>query len=251
MNARFGCQACPSNAYCIWSSLRPIEKERLLQIVTFREVVARGRHLFHAGDPLRSLYVLRSGSIKSWNVTQNGDDHIIRFHLPGDVLGLGAISRDRYDCNATTLDTSSVCEIPFYRFQKLADKIPSLNVQLLRWISVELVREEGMMLLRWNRSAPTRLAGFLIHLTQNLGARGYSNREFYLTMGRRDIANFLGLALETVSRTLSQFQDRGLLRVEGRYIRVIDQQRLREISGPQSVRITTENVSLRTSVGCS
>ena len=222
-----------------------MERERLMQIITFRGVLDGGRHLFHAGDPLRSLYVLRSGSIKSWNVTQNGDAHVIRFHLAGDVLGLGAIGSDRYDCNATTLDTCSVCEIPYNRFRKLAEKIPALHVHLLRRISVELVREERMTLSRWSRSASLRLAGFLVQLAQNFELRGYSNNEFYLTMGRRDIANYLGLALETVSRTLSQFQDEGLLRVEGKYIRVTDRQRLTEICGPQYINPMTEDVALR------
>ncbi len=247
MNNSSECQQCPSNAYCIWAVLRPMERERLMQIIKFRGVLGRGRHLFHAGDPLRSLYVLRSGSMKSWNVTQSGDDHVIRFHLPGDVLGLGAIGSDYYDCNATTLDTCSVCEIPFHRFQRLAEKIPALHVLILRRISVELVREERMTLLRWSRSAPTRLAGFLVQLAQNFELRGYSNREFYLTMGRRDIANYLGLALETVSRTLSQFQDEGLLRVEGKYIMVTDRQRLTEICGHQYVKTKTEEVALRAS----
>ncbi len=224
-----------------------MEWERLMQIITFRGVLDRGRHLYHAGDPLRSLYVLRSGSIKSWNVTQSGDAHVIRFHLPGDVLGLGAIGTDCYDCNATTLDTCSVCEIPYSRFQKLAEKIPALNVQLLRQISVELVREERMTLSRWNRSAPIRLAGFLVQLARNFELRGYSDKEFYLTMGRRDIANYLGLALETVSRTLSQFQEEGLLRVEGKYIRVIDRRRLTQICGAQHVKTVTEDVVLRAS----
>jgi CRP/FNR family transcriptional regulator len=226
-----------------------MERERLMQIITCRGVLGRGWQLFHAGDPLRSLYVLRSGSIKSWTVTQNGDDRVIRFHLPGDVLGLGAIGSDRHDCNATTLDTCSVCEIPFNRFQKLAQRIPSLHLQLLRRISLELVHEERMTLLRWSRRAPTRLAGFLVQLAQDFELRGYSNREFYLTMGRRDIANYLGLALETVSRTLSHFQDEGLLRVEGKYIRVTDRQRLTEISGPQDANIVTDNFALHASVG--
>lgn len=224
-----------------------MECERLMQIITFRGVLGRGRHLYHAGDALRSLYVLRSGSIKSWNVTQNGDARVIRFHLPGDVLGLGAIASKSYDCNATTLDTCSVCEIPYSRFQKLAEKIPALNVQLLRRISLELVREERMTLLRWSRSAPVRLAGFLVQLARNFELRGYSDKEFYLTMGRRDIANYLGLALETVSRTLSQFQEEGLLRVEGKHIRVVDRRRLTEICGSQYVKTMTEDVVLRAS----
>jgi CRP/FNR family transcriptional regulator len=150
------------------------------------------------------------------------------FYMPGDVLGLGAISSGSYDCNATTLNTCSVCEIPFNRFQRLAEDLPALNQQLLRMMSRELVQEEQMNLLRSNRSASARIASFLNHMACNQGSIGYLTKDFHLTMRRREIANYLGLALETVSRTLSQFQDEGLLRVDGKHIKVMDAPRLIE-----------------------
>ncbi len=233
MNEAPDCGQCPLKRSCIWSDLAPEAHARLLAILRLRTLSQRGRQLFRVGDPLRALYILRSGSMKTWNVTEEGEDHIIRFYMPGDVLGLGAISSGSYDCNATTLDTCSVCEIPYNRFQHLAEDLPALNQQLLRMMSRELVQEEQMTVLRSNRSASARIASFLNLMAHNQGARGYSAKDFNLTMGRREIANYLGLALETVSRTLSQFQDEGLLRVDGKHITVMDAPRLSERGYPQ------------------
>lgn len=225
------CSDCPTKRNCIWTGLSPADLERLLGIIKHHNTVPRSNNLFRISEPLRSLYVLRSGSAKTWNVTEEGKDHIIRFHFPGDVLGLGAISRGVYDCNATTLDTCSLCELPFRRFQKLAEMIPDLNYRLLKLMSREIAQEEQRIILRANRSAPARLASFLKCLSRNFAEQGFSSREFNLTMGRKEIANYLGLALETVSRTFTQFQEEGVLQVEGKHICVTDQERLEKLSG--------------------
>ncbi len=234
MTSQDFCQNCPLNKSCLWTGLGFADHDRLINIIKLQSALHRGHQLFRMGESLRSLYVLRSGSIKTWNVTRDGEDHIIRFHLPGDVLGLGSISSGVYDCNATTLDTCSICEIPFNQFQKLAEEIPILNRLLLKLMSREIALEEHRVLLRGNRSAPAKLAAFLSCLSKKFGDRGFSTQEFNLTMGRREIANYLGLALETVSRTLTQFQQEGVLSVEGKHIRVTDRVRLSELSGLQS-----------------
>jgi CRP/FNR family transcriptional regulator len=233
MNEAPDCGQCPLQQSCLWAELTPEVHERLREVLRLRTLSQRGQQLFRVGDPLKALYILRCGSVKTWNVSAEGEDHIIRFYMPGDVLGLGAISSGRYDCNATTLDTCSVCEIPFGRFQRLAERLPALNQQLLRMMSRELVQEEQMTVLRSNRSASARIASFVNLMAHHQGSRGYSTKDLHLTMGRREIANYLGLALETVSRTLSQFQGEGLLHVDGKHIKVMDASRLNERGHPQ------------------
>ena len=229
MNRTAICQDCSLRGNCLCSGLKSTDHDRILRIISPRSIVQRGTQLFRAGEALKSLYILRSGSIKSWNVSEEGNDHVIRFHLPGDILGLGAISTGSYDCNATTLDTCCVCKIAFNHLQQLAEEIPRINNQLLKMMSHEIVQDRQMMLLLGNRSAPARMASFLNMLSQSFGARGYSPRDFNLTMGRREIASYLGLAMETVSRTLSQLQDEGVISVEGRHIMVTDGQRLKKL----------------------
>ena len=215
----------------MWGGLSSIDYQRLLSIIKLHKSEPRCHTIFRISEPLRSLYVLRSGSAKTWNVTEDGEEHIIRFHFPGDVLGLGAISRGVYDCTATTLDACSLCDLPFARFQKLAEEMPNLNFQLLKLMSREIAQEEQRIILRANRSAPARLASFLNCLSRNFAERGFSSQEFNLTMGRKEIANYLGLALETISRTFSQFQEEGVLQVEGKHIHLTDQRRLEKLSG--------------------
>ena len=235
MNRETVCQECLLRKSCLCSGLEGRERECVLQIIGSRTILQRGIHLFRIGEPLGAFYILRSGSIKTWAVSENGDDHIIRFHLPGDVLGLGAISAGSYDCNATSLGMCNVCIIAFYPFQKLAEQIPRLNDQLLKMMSQELLRDRQILFLLGNRSAPVRIASFLNMLSQNYAARGYSPRDFNLTMGRREIASYLGLAMETVSRTFSQLQEKGLINVQGRHIRVTDAQALKKLCGSQEI----------------
>ena len=230
MNGSTNCLDCTLKGSCLCSGLKSSDRECVLRIINTPSILQRGLDLFRTGDSLRSLYILRSGSVKSWNVSEEGDDHVIRFHLPGDIIGLGAISSGSHDCNATTLDTCSVCSIVFNQFQKLAEDIPELNNQLLKMMSHEIIQDRQMMLLLGNRSAPARIASFLNMLSQNFSERGYSSQDFNLTMGRREIASYLGLAMETVSRTLSQLQDEGLINVNGRHITVTDRQRLKKLS---------------------
>ncbi len=230
MNRRTVCLGCALRESCLCSGLKSSDHEQVLRIINSPNILQRGVHLFRTGETLRSLYILRSGSVKSWNVSEDGEDHIIRFHLPGDILGLGAISLGSHDCNAMTLDTCSICSVVFNQFQALAEEIPELNHQLLKMMSHVIVQDRQMMLLLGNRSAPARIASFLNMLSHNFGARGYSPKDFNLTMGRREIASYLGLAMETVSRTLSQLQNKGLINVDGRHITVTDGHRLNKLS---------------------
>jgi CRP/FNR family transcriptional regulator len=185
-------------------------------------VLERGEMLFREGSDLQFLYLLRSGSVKTSVVTEDGEEHILRFHMPGDILGLGAISTGTHDCSATSLDTSSFCCIPFNRYRQLAAELPAVNYQLLLIMSRQVSRDERMMLVKTHGTASQRVASFIDELSRDHSTRGYSAVELNLAMERRDIANYLGLSLETVSRILSRLQDQGLLHVNRKRIRIRD-----------------------------
>lgn len=215
---------------CLAAELTPLEHKRFTNLIKVRQVLQRGKHIFERGDAFRSLYFVRSGVIKCWNITEDGEEHIIHFHLPGDVVGLAAISSGIHDYTATVLEASSICEIPYIKFRQLACKIPTLTAHLLRIMSREINHNEQMIRVCSNMKAASRLAYFLEKLIQDYRLRGYSSQAFNLTMGRQDIANYLGLALETVSRTFSQLQDECILHVDGKYIEIRDQERLSKLS---------------------
>ena len=220
------CVQCPAQQMCPWGGLDAPDRKRLMQVVNRPGVFRAGRELYHAGESLRSLFVLRSGSVKAWNITDTGDEYVIRFYMPGDVLGLGSICTGAYDSNAIALDTCSLCELPYAKFQRVAERVPSLNVVLLKMMSHEIQEEERVTLLRGHRSAPAKISAFLCRLADGFATRGFSGTEFNLSMGRREIADYLGLALETVSRTLTQLDHDGALSVKGRCIQVRDRQQL-------------------------
>ncbi len=224
------CQTCPSARVCPWVPLEPADRRALERIMRRPTVLRKGKELFRAGQSLRGLYIVRSGCVKAWNVTETGEEYVLRFYMTGEVVGLGAIAEGRYDCNATALDTSSMCELPFRDFQRAAEERPALNHVLLRLMSREILQEERLGLLKGNKSASARIAGFLCHLADGFDQRGFSSQEFNLAMGRREIAEFLGLALETVCRTLTQFGHQGMIEVEGRHIVLHDRGRLNALA---------------------
>jgi len=144
---------------------------------------------------------------------------------------MDGISTDRHVCNAVALEDSDVCMIPFEKLEELSRRIEPLQRQFHRFLSREIVREQGIMMLLGSMRAEERLAAFLLNLSQRMRARGYSALEFNLRMTREEIGSYLGLKLETVSRAFSKFQDEGLITVHQKHIQILDGEGLRRLIG--------------------
>ena len=237
---KVACQNCSLARLCLPLGLDGNDLDRLDRIIKRRRPVRRGEHLFQAGDPFHCLYAVRSGSIKTYTPTEDGREQIVGFYLSGELLGLDAIESQHHVCAGKALETTSVCEVPYDRLAELSNSLPSLHRQIWRLMSREISHEQGMLLILGKRSADERLAAFLISLSERFLQRGFSGREFNLSMSRHDIANYLGLAVETVSRMFSRFQEQGLLRVERRHVALEDIERLRTLvgldAGPEPAR---------------
>jgi len=203
-------------------ALRPQDLERLEDIVKHARPLHRGDLLFRSGDRFRSLYVVKTGSLKSFAPSPEGGEQVLGFHLPGEVIGLDAIDRRTHSCYAKVLETSSICEVPFQRLTQLTAIIPSLQHHLYRLLSKEIGHDTDMLLLLGKKNAEERLAAFLLDMSKRLQRRGLSPTDFYLSMSRHEIGNYLGLAVETVSRTFTRFQDDRLLGVERKHIEIFD-----------------------------
>jgi len=228
---RVGCQQCSLSELCLPRGLDQSELEQLETIVRRTRPVQRGQHLFRIGDPLRSLYAVRSGSIKAYFTIQDGEEQVLGFFLPGELLGLDAIERDSHACSAVALETTSLCEFPFENLERLCRSVGGLQRQMGRLASREISRDHAMLLLLGKKNAESRLSAFLLNLSQRFANRGFSPNAFNLRMSRRDIGNYLGLALETVSRGFAHFQEEGILQVDRRLVQIMDMQRLRELAG--------------------
>lgn len=228
---RTACSACNLRELCLPVGLSGPDLERLDSLVAQRRQLARGEDLFRAGDRFTSVYAVRTGFFKTGLTLEDGREQVTGFQMTGELLGLDGISTDAHTVTATALEDSQVCIIPFDQLEELSRDFTELQRQFHKIMSREIVRDHGVMLLLGSMKAEERLAAFLVNLTQRLHSRGYSSSEVVLRMTREEIGSYLGLKLETVSRTFSRFQDEGLLDVKQRQIRILDQARLKDLVG--------------------
>jgi CRP/FNR family transcriptional regulator, anaerobic regulatory protein len=228
---KVACTNCTLYQLCLPVGMGDPELALLEDIIKVRRPLARGQHLYQMGDGFASLYAVRSGSLKTYTLTEDGREQVTGFHLPGELVGLDAISAERHHCAAKALETTSVCEIPFDRFEELWVRIPSLPHQLLRLMSKEMRHDQTLLMLLGKKAAEERLAAFLVNLAGRFGQRGFSSREFNLSMSRNDIGNYLGLAVETVSRLFTHFQELSLLNVHRKSVQLLDLPALQALAG--------------------
>jgi CRP/FNR family transcriptional regulator len=219
---KVACSNCNLRELCLPLGLSADQLEQLDTLVATRRSVARGDALFRSGDAFQSLYAVRTGFFKTCVAAEDGRDQVTGFQMAGELLGLDGIGTERHACDAIALEDSQVCVIPYHQLEELSRECTDLQRQFHKIMSREIVRDHGVMLLLGSMRAEERLAAFLLNLTRRLKARGYSGSELVLRMTREEIGSYLGLKLETVSRTFSKFQDEGLLEVRQRQIRVRD-----------------------------
>lgn len=225
---RQACRNCSLRDLCLPMGLSSDDLQRLEGLVGSRGPLRRGDYLFREGDSFHAIYAVRYGALKTYTLDDDGREHVLGFHMAGELAGLDAIYPGAHACSAQALQATSVCAVPFSRLESLARDIPGLQSQLLRVLSKELGATAH---LAADHSAEERLAGFLYGLSRRLGLRGYSDRELHLFMPRRDIASHLRLATETVSRLLARFQQQGLIQVSRKHIELLDPEALRRLGG--------------------
>lgn len=223
------CSSCNLKELCLPVGLSAPQIEELDALVAVRRSVPKGDALFRTGDGFQALFAVRTGFFKTCIASEDGREQVTGFQMSGELLGLDGISAERHACDAVALEDSTVCVIPYQQLEGLSQRITDLQRVFHKIMSREIVRDHGVMLLLGSMRAEERLAAFLLNLTQRLHARGFSRTELILRMTREEIGSYLGLKLETVSRTFSKFQDEGLLEVRQRQIRIVDQEGLRRI----------------------
>ncbi len=225
------CRHCGLLQLCDHGQVTTPAIEQLSAIVRHRVPLARGAALFHEGEPFRSIYVVFSGAMKTFTCSYDGDEQIVAFYLAGELVGVDGVHTGSHGSSAVALDRASVCEIPFEKLETLAQDIPGLLHQMLCMMSKEILQDEETMLLLGKKTADERLASLLLSLARRFREQGYSAQEFHLPMSRDDIANYLGLAHETVSRLFSRFQRQGLLTVRGKHVCVNNLAQLEILAG--------------------
>lgn len=209
------------------------EMKRIDEVVATRRKIARGDTLFRNGEKFNALYAIRTGFFKTCISSEDGRDQVTGFQMAGEIIGLDGIVSDQHTCDAVALEDAEVCVMTFDRIEELSREINALQRHVHKIMSREIVREHGVMLLLGSMRAEERLAAFLLNLVQRLHARGFSQSELILRMTREEIGSYLGLKLETVSRTFSKFVDDGIVEVKQRHVRILNTEALKLLVNPQ------------------
>ncbi len=210
------------------------------QIVKHQQPYQPGRHVFRAGDQSRALFAVRSGALKSYRTTENGDEQVLGFRLPGELVGLDSMSDKTYANNLVALERTSICELSYDDLEESCRSLRGLIHQLMRLASKEITTDQKMLLLLGKCTAEEKLAAFLLSLSTRYKLRGLSSTNYSLPMSRRDIGNYLGLTIETVSRLFTRYQEEGVLKVSRREITITDLPRLKgKVEGYQEHAFTS------------
>ncbi|NKI35389.1 fumarate/nitrate reduction transcriptional regulator Fnr [Wenzhouxiangella sp. XN79A] len=225
------CRDCGLFDLCFAQDVAESRRDDLDRIIRRQRPLGRDVHLFHAGQKLKSICVVRSGTVKTYQISRDGDEIVTGFHLPGELIGLDAIGNEAHPEFAVALEDSRYCEIPYRELQKILDDSPDLNHLLLKLLSIDMAETRELMLVINRLDARARVATFLLNLSRRLTRRGKDGDRFRLAMDRRDIANYLGLTIETVSRTLSWMQKQGMLAVRGKLVSIVESDALLDVAG--------------------
>ncbi|MCL6618355.1 MAG: helix-turn-helix domain-containing protein [Thermomonas hydrothermalis] len=223
------CSTCAFSHACLSQGMDKSALRDLHVLVEHAGPFHAGDTLFHEGDPFDAIAAVRAGCVKTRVIDRDGREHVLGFHFPGEIIGLNAIAGDRYPCDAIALDTVMLCRFSFPKISVLATRVPGLQRELFRLLSRDIGRAS---LLAGDWSAEQRMAAFLVGLSRRLAARGFSATRFQLSMSRTDIANYLRLAPETVSRVLRRLQDEGVLAVDRRDVELRDPDALEALAAP-------------------
>lgn len=216
------CSSCRIAGTCVPQGLDKDDVGKLETLVKRLRPMRRGEHIFRAGDRFQSVYAVRSGSVKVYRFNSDFEEQIIGFYLPGEVVGFNSIEQEKYVCSAVVLETSSVCAFSFSRVEEVCRSIPGLQHQMFRLMSKEIASGNTMIMSHCTTDARQQVATFLLSLSNRYQHQGCSAREFRLTMSRREIGIYLGMALETVSRTLARLQMDNLLIIDGKSVVIND-----------------------------
>jgi CRP/FNR family transcriptional regulator len=216
------CSTCHLKDLCLPCGLTGTDVQRLDSLMFARRRIREGQALYHEGEKFQFIYAVRSGTFKSVLTLKDGREQVTGFQMAGELLGLDGLASAKHASGAVALEDAEICAIPFAHLSELATASPDLQHVISRLMSREIVREHSLMMLLGSMNAEERLAAFLLNISQRMKARGYSASEFHLRMSRAEIGSYLGMKLETVSRTFSAFQQQRLLEVDKKHVRILD-----------------------------
>jgi CRP/FNR family transcriptional regulator len=202
------CTHCDLGSRAFCAGLSPQQFRRFMSVLG-QVTTGPATTLFREGEPSLHLYTIATGAVKLYKLLPDGRRQITAFLVPGDFFGLpvGGV----YAYTAETLSPVMLCRFPWRRLEVLFEELPKLEKKLLGALTRELAAAQEQILLLGRKTARERIASFLVDLWRRLSAGDGASPLVPLPMNRSDIADFLGLTIETVSRTLSGLKREGLI----------------------------------------
>jgi len=196
------------------------ELEVFEQAISRKKPLRKSEYLYRAGEEMTSLFTVKTGAFKANIDSADGQENIVGFFLPGELMGIDGIATGEYQCDMIALGDAHVCQLSYPEFQRISNQFPVLREEILSVSSNNMTMAQKMLFYIGKRPVEERLSMFLIGLSQRYGARGLSDLRFQLSMSRHDIANYLGMAPETISRQFKKMQDQGLILIDNRDITI-------------------------------
>lgn len=231
---RVSCSECRLGSLCLPIAVTTDQVDQIDAIIQRSKPLGKGDHIFQQGDKFRSVYAVRSGAIKAYTLTDSGKEQITGFYLPGEILGMDGIGTFSHSASARAIERSAVCEIPYDSLGTLSAQLPSLQSHFFQIMSQEINNDQKLIGMLGKNSAEERIAAFLLSLSTRNLRRKFSATEFRIPMSRTDIANYLGLTIETVSRIFTRLQKNNVIAIDYKELSILDMQKLRELSGASS-----------------
>lgn len=228
---KVSCGRCTLKELCFPRGMELSDMDALDKIIERNMPMHKGEYLYQEGDDCKAIYAIRSGCVKTMIQSPSGEHQIIGFHLPGELVGFDGFAEGRHHCSAQLLETTSLCELSIEKLEGLCEELPALQRQMRFVMGQEVNNDHEQLLLLGKMTAEEKLATFLLNVSSRMKDRHWKENEFNLTMPRQDIANYLGLAVETVSRLFAQFQDNRLIDVDKRHIKILDMEALKSMTG--------------------
>ena len=224
------CADCRLATICLPISLQLEDINKLDDIIQRGRPVHRGDHVYYAGEDFKSVYAIRSGAVKTIKITEDGQEQVTGFYLPGEIIGMDGLATNKHSNSAIALETAAVCEIPFQRLEELSTQIPNLQRRFFQLMSKEITQDQQLITLLSKNSAEERIASLLLSISTRNHNRGLSSSDFFLPMSRSDIGNFLGLTIETVSRVFSRLHKQSFIKLDKKHIVINDIDALRNLA---------------------
>jgi CRP/FNR family transcriptional regulator len=229
-NGLVNCGDCRLGPLCLPIALNTEEVNQLDEIVKRGRPLTKGESLYRQGDAFHAIYAVRSGSFKTFSTSDDGVEQVTAFYLPGEIIGMDGISSLKHCSSAVTLETSSVCEIPFGSLGELSRQLPSLQQRFFQIMGKEITKDQQMLTLLGKNSAEGRVAALLLSISSRNHHRHLSALRFRLSMSRAEIGNYMGLTVETVSRVFGRLQKQEIIGVDNREVEILDMEKLKEIA---------------------